>query len=155
MMVHLTLAALVVAAGLHCATVPSTAQPQDRIGFVRLALTDSTVEVVDVQAVPGRLKPLRGGPAPQPYVFDVLSSGGEVVWQGAFPDPLTERQEYVDAAGDLQVRVVRHERAEVTVRIPAAAGPQTVRLFRAASGPGGTGKAEAGRVLVGSVEVRF
>jgi hypothetical protein len=137
--------------GLQGCAGPTNAQTQqsDRIGFVRLMITETEVTLLDATSRPGRLKPSRGGAVPQTLAFDVMANGTEVIWSESIEDPLHERVEYVDEEGRLQTRTVQHEHAEVMIRIPVVASRQTINLYRS-RGPG-----KADRSLISTVEVTF
>lgn len=142
---------LFVAAGGQGCSGPLRAQPRaaDHIGFVRLAVTDSSVAVLETATTPGRLKAPRGRPAAEAFTFDLVGGDGAVVWTAGFDDPLVERQEYVGDDGQLHTRFVRLARAEVTLRMPAAPGTYRLVLYGAAAAK------QAGRPVLGRVAVTF
>lgn len=143
-------ALLLVTVAMGC-TSASKAQPQpaDAIGFVRLALTDSTLTLLEASSVPGRLKAPRSRPAPEALTFDVLAAG-RVVWTETLEDPLLERVEYVDDAGQLRSRIEPRTYAEITLRMPVVAPRQVVQLYRTDAS-----NKQAARALIGEVVVTF
>lgn len=138
-------------AGMLGCVGPSAGQSSqpDRIGFVRMMVTENSVTLLETTVRPGRLKAERSQ-AKGELAFDVLASDERVMWTGTLDDPLVVRQEYVDEDGQLRVRVIEQEEAEVIIRIPVSEARHTIRLFRTS----GVGKS-SDRQLIGSVEAAF
>ena len=130
---------------LVCVALAGASAPPERIGFVELRFTESGVEVVSAEAVPGHLKRRRSGGAPPPGHLAVeVEAGDRAVWSGDLADPLVRRREFVNDDGALESRVERVEEAVVTVRVPAVAARQTLAFYR----PTASGRSAVTRVEV-------
>ncbi|GAB5521145.1 MAG: hypothetical protein RhofKO_33960 [Rhodothermales bacterium] len=112
-----------------CGAVRPSAELRDQIGFVRLEVTALGAHVVSAEAEPGRLKPSRRAPEGT-FQVDVVDAEGQTLWTSAMDDPLRQRQEYVDEAGNLQNRWLTRDKAEVVVRVPVTAAQQTLQVYR-------------------------
>ena len=129
------LAVIILLLGMQSCAGTRPAQAQERIGFVRLLVTEDAVTVLESGAEPGRLKRPRGEGRRQAVAFDVLL-GGEVVWRGGMDAPLRQRLEYVDDEGRLQTQFVQREEAEVTLRFPVTQARYRLRLYRSGAAQG-------------------
>lgn len=113
------------------AQAPSAAQ----IVFLHFKIKDDTVTLVKSNVRPGVVKQRRGGETRGEIYYDVVSSSGKSLWNGAREDPLVQRIEYGDPAdsGRIKIKYVTHKDAEFTLRIPFMPEAHRIEFYRVES----------------------
>jgi hypothetical protein len=119
------------------------------IVFLHLRLHPGTVELLELNITPGRLKP-GAEHAGERILLQVESQSGSVLWQGTVEDPRLQVLEGAeDAHGKRARKVVERAAPEIMVRVPFFAEGQMVRVSRVSPGKG----APAHHKLLGTFRV--
>ncbi len=110
------------------AQTPSTAQ----IVFLRFKMKNDTITLIKLNTRPGVVKQKRGGEIRGGIYYDVVSSSGKSLWNGAMEDPLVQRIEYGDPAeaGRIKIKYVTHQEAEFTLRMPFKLEAHRIEFYR-------------------------
>jgi len=108
--------------------LPAQTNAGGQILFLHLKVKDQIITLLDSAAVPGTLKPPRE--LNEGLEYRLVSSTGEFLWKGGIDDPRVRRVEYDDPAqpGKLQVKFIRSDEAEFTVRVPVVSSAERVEF---------------------------
>lgn len=130
---------------------PGTADGKEHIIFLTLDVTEASVQVIGVQVRPGKLKSLHSHTGAGALLCDLLDADGKTLWRTVTENPLLQRFEYADSAGNLHSILSQRERARTTVRLRFVKGAHSVQ-FSVGAPPGGAPVRHLGTVLLNIAE---
>ena len=147
-------AALVIAATIiPAARLDAQTNEPPRILFLHLKLKGQTISLVNATAVPGVLKPSRA--AQGNIRYEIISTNGVPLWQGAMTDPRDERPDFPaldDSDKTPRQPPPRPDELEFTLRVPGLPSAQRIDFYTLEPPPSDDGAAtNAVKKILGSL----
>jgi len=106
----------------------------DRMIYVNLTLVDGKAHLNDIAVVKGHLKQRKAVRiAPNHLYYVVTSVLGETLYEGSIPDPSLLRVEYMDDGGRMQIKTVRRDITDFSIRLPYHPDAHRVTIRRIGS----------------------
>lgn len=133
-LIALSLLTILVAGGSHAVAA-------DRMLYLTASYSDGGVVLEDARVVEGKVKrPRHAGLHQDRFQYTVTTRDGDVLFEGAVPDPTVLHVEYVDEDGMLRRKTARRDAASFVIRVPWDAGAHRVTIRRITSAAGAAGK---------------